>query len=117
MRDKFISTNLDAKEREIAKLCAFGFTTKEIAGMLYTSESTVSHTITRILAKTGLLSKKEFSFMPRLNMLGISDIKDNDTILKVSQKVNSFDKFCNFLISFYENITFFNVFILLYLVF
>lgn len=50
-------------------------------------------------------------------MLGISDIKDNDTILKVSQKVNSFDKFCNFLISFYENITFFNVFILLYLVF
>ena len=63
VRDKVISTNLDAKEREIAKLCAFGFTTKEIAGMLYTSESTVSHTITRILAKTGLLSKKEFSFI------------------------------------------------------
>lgn len=63
VRDKMISTNLDAKEREIAKLCAFGFTTKEIAAMLHTSESTISHAITRITNKTGLLSKKEFSFI------------------------------------------------------
>ncbi|MBQ7323852.1 MAG: hypothetical protein IJW96_04740 [Clostridia bacterium] len=63
VRDKMISTNLDAKDREIAKLCAFGFTTKEIAGMLYTSESTISHAITRISNKTGLLSKKEFAFI------------------------------------------------------
>ena len=63
VRDKMISTNLDAKDREIAKLCAFGFTTKEIAAMLHTSESTISHAITRITNKTGLLSKKEFAFI------------------------------------------------------
>ena len=63
IRDKVISTNLDAKDREIAKLCAFGFTTKEIAAMLHTSESTISHAITRITNKTGLLSKKEFAFI------------------------------------------------------
>ncbi len=63
IRDKVISTNLDAKEREIAKLCAFGFTTKEIASMLHSSESTISHAITRIMNKTGLLSKKEFAFI------------------------------------------------------
>ena len=54
---------LDLSEREIAKLCAFGYTNKEIAAMLHTSESTVSHTITRILNKTGLLNKKEFAFI------------------------------------------------------
>ena len=63
VRDKMVSSNLDAKEREIAKLSAFGFTTKEIAAMLHASESTVSHAITRIFNKTGLLSKKEFAFI------------------------------------------------------
>lgn len=63
VKNKYVATDLEPKEREIAKLCAFGFTTKEIASMLYTSESTVSHTITRILSKTGLLSKKELVFI------------------------------------------------------
>ena len=62
VKDKVIS-NLDAKDREIAKLCAFGFTNKEIASMLYMSESTISHAITRILNKTGLVSKKDFAFI------------------------------------------------------
>ena len=64
MREKVhIATTLDAPDREIAKLCAFGYTNKEIAAMLHTSESTVSHTITRILNKTGLLHKREFAFI------------------------------------------------------
>lgn len=58
-----ITTNLDASDREIAKLCAFGYTNKEIAVLLNTSESTISHAITRILNKTGLLNKKEFAFI------------------------------------------------------
>ena len=58
-----IATSLDATDREIAKLAAFGYTNKEIAGVLHTSESTVSHAITRILNKTGLLNKKEFAFI------------------------------------------------------
>ena len=63
VKNKYVANDLDPKEREIAKLSAFGFTVKEISKMLYTSESTVSHTITRILAKTGLLSKKELAFI------------------------------------------------------
>ena len=54
---------LDTTERQIVKLCAFGYTNREIAAMLYTSESTVSHAITRILNKTGLMNKKEFAFI------------------------------------------------------
>ena len=54
---------LDATERQIVKLCAFGYTNREIATILYISESTVSHAITRILNKTGLMSKKEFTFI------------------------------------------------------
>ena len=63
VRDKFIATNLDSKEREIAKLSAFGFTVKEIAKMLHLSESTVSHNITKIINKTGITNKKEFAFI------------------------------------------------------
>ena len=58
-----VATNLDAAEREIAKLCAFGYTNKEISSMLHTSESTISHAITRILNKTGLINKKEFAYI------------------------------------------------------
>ena len=63
VRDKYVAIHLDAKEREIAKLTAFGFTAKEIARMLYLSESTVNHDITRIVNKAGLTSKKEFAFI------------------------------------------------------
>ena len=58
-----VAPTLDATDREVAKLCAFGYTNKEIALMLHTSESTISHAITRILNKTGLLNKKEFAFI------------------------------------------------------
>lgn len=63
VKEKYVAANLDPREREIAKLSAFGFTAKEIAAMAHTSESTISHTITRILNKTGALSKKEFAFI------------------------------------------------------
>ncbi|MBQ4071150.1 MAG: hypothetical protein IJD51_01880 [Clostridia bacterium] len=56
-------TNLDHEERQIAKLCAFGYTNKEIGAIVHTSESSVSHAITRILNKTGLLSKKELALI------------------------------------------------------
>ena len=58
-----IAANLDSADREIAKLCALGYTNKEIAGILKTSESTISHSITRILNKAGLMNKKEFAFI------------------------------------------------------
>ena len=58
-----IATNLDSSDREIAKMCAFGYTNKEIASMLCISESTVSHSITRILNKTGMLNKRELAFI------------------------------------------------------
>ena len=63
VKEKYIAIALDAKDREIAKLSAFGFTVKEIAAAIHTSESTVSHAITRILNKTGLTSKKDFAFI------------------------------------------------------
>ncbi len=64
VRERFtVAVSLNEDERQIAKLCAFGYTNKQIALMLHTSESTVSHTITRILNKTGLLNKKEFALI------------------------------------------------------
>lgn len=61
MRNKNIATNLSQKEHEVAKLSAFGFSVKEIAAMLYVSESTIKQTIARIINKTGIQDKKEFS--------------------------------------------------------
>ena len=56
-----IAANLESSDRELAKLCAFGYTNKEIATILHISESTVSHSITRLLNKTGLINKKELA--------------------------------------------------------
>ncbi len=63
VKKKYIAITLDSKERELAKLSAFGFTAKEIAAMLHLSESTVNHDITKIINKAGLLSKKELVFI------------------------------------------------------
>ena len=52
---------LDEEERQIAKLCAFNYTNKEIATMMNLTESQVSHAISRILNKTGRLTKKEIA--------------------------------------------------------
>ncbi len=61
VRNRYIATNLTSREREIAKLVAFGFTTKEIAAMIYISESTVKQTVLRVVQKTGVKDRSEFS--------------------------------------------------------
>ena len=59
IRNKAIASNLTPKEHEIAKLSAFGFSTKDIASLLLVSESTVKQTIVRIINKTGIQEKDE----------------------------------------------------------
>ncbi|MBR2336990.1 MAG: response regulator transcription factor [Clostridia bacterium] len=61
VRNRYIATNLLPREREVAKLVAFGFTSKEIANMLYVSESTVKQTVQKIVQKTGVKDRSEFS--------------------------------------------------------
>lgn len=63
VRQKYIATNLTPREREIAKLTAFGFSVKEIAGMLYVSESTIKQTISRTIRKSGIHDKSEFVYI------------------------------------------------------
>ena len=63
VRNKYIATNLTAKEHEIAKLSAFGFSISEIADMLFVSKSTVKQAMARIINKTGIQDKNEFSFI------------------------------------------------------
>lgn len=57
------TTSLTAREREVAKLVAFGYTNKEIASMLYLSESTVKQTVMRVVLKTGASDRSEFVYI------------------------------------------------------
>ena len=59
VRNRYVASDLTSREREIAKLSAFGFTTKEIASMIYLSESTVKQAILRIVQKTGIKDRSE----------------------------------------------------------
>jgi DNA-binding CsgD family transcriptional regulator len=61
VRNRNIAVNLTAREREVAKLVAFGYTSKEIAAMLYIAESTVKQTVLRVVQKTGVKDRSEFS--------------------------------------------------------
>lgn len=63
VRNKYIATNLTPREHEVAKLSAFGFRVSEIANMLHLSHSTIKQTISRVINKTGLTDKSEFSFI------------------------------------------------------
>ena len=63
IRNKYVATNLTSKEREVAKLTAFGMTTSEIAKILNVSDSTVKKTISRIINKTGIQDKSEFAYI------------------------------------------------------
>jgi DNA-binding CsgD family transcriptional regulator len=60
VRNRYVASNLTVREREVAKLAAFGFTTREISGMLYISESTVKQTVLRVVQKTGVSDRSEF---------------------------------------------------------
>ena len=61
VRNKVLACNLTAREREVAKLASFGFTTKEIASTLYIAESTVKQTVLRVVQKTGVKDRSDFS--------------------------------------------------------
>ena len=61
VRNRSIAVNLTTREREIAKLVAFGHTSREISSMLYVSESTVKQTVLRVVQKTGVKDRSEFS--------------------------------------------------------
>ena len=61
VRGRLVASNLSTREREVAKLAAFGFTTKEIAAMLYISESTVKQTVLSAVQKTGIKDRSEFA--------------------------------------------------------
>ena len=61
VRNRAIASNLSPREREVAKLAAFGYTTKDIAAMLFISESTVKQTVLKVVQKTGVKDRTEFS--------------------------------------------------------
>ena len=59
VRNRTVAANLTVREREIAKLSAFGFTIKEIAARLHIAESTVKQTIFNVVQKTGISDRSE----------------------------------------------------------
>lgn len=61
VRNKNLAQTLTAREREVAKLVAFGFGNREIANMLFISESTVKQTVLRIVQKSGVKDRSEFA--------------------------------------------------------
>ena len=63
VKNKYVATNLTSKEHEVAKLTAFGLGVSEISKALHVSESTVKQTIVRVINKTGIQNKNEFSHL------------------------------------------------------
>lgn len=63
VRNRSVVATLTPREREVAKLSAFGFTVHEIASMLHISDSTVKQTIMIVVQKTGVRDKKDFSYI------------------------------------------------------
>ena len=61
VRNRTVASNLTPREREVAKLAAFGFTTREIAARLYITESTVKQTVLKVVQKTGVKDRSEFA--------------------------------------------------------
>ncbi len=61
VKNRYVASNLTHREREIAKLVAFGFSTKDIAVMLHISESTAKQTVLRVVQKTGIKDRSEIS--------------------------------------------------------
>ncbi len=59
---KSISSNLSLREREVARLVAYGFSNLQIAKRLYISEASVKTIIRSIKNKTGAEKKKQFIY-------------------------------------------------------
>ena len=60
IRSRTVAAHLTDRERNIAKLVAFGMTNKRIADKLGISDSTVKSTIQKIMTKTGLTDRADF---------------------------------------------------------
>ena len=65
VREKYSEAvaSLTHEEREIAKLCAFKYTHKQIAQMVNMSESSISHKISDIVGKVSLSDKEELVYI------------------------------------------------------
>ena len=63
VRNRYIAADLTPREHEIAKLSAFGYSTREISAMLHLSDSTVKQTVARVIFKTGIKDKTELSYI------------------------------------------------------
>lgn len=63
LQNRYKATNLTTREREVAKLIAFGFTTRQIAEKLLVTESAIKQTVTKLMQKTGLDNRNEFVYI------------------------------------------------------
>ncbi|MBR2948362.1 MAG: helix-turn-helix domain-containing protein [Lachnospiraceae bacterium] len=63
IKQRMISVNLSPREREVAKLIAFGFTNKKVAKTLGIGESTVKTIVQNIMIKTGLNDRADFALI------------------------------------------------------
>ena len=61
VRNRTVASNLTMREREVAKLSAFGLTVKEIAQRMGVSDSTVKQTMFNVIQKTGIKDRSEFA--------------------------------------------------------
>ena len=61
-RGKNISNALTTREREVAKMAAYGLSNKEIAGRLNISLNTVKQSLRNAMDKTGALRRNELSY-------------------------------------------------------
>ena len=59
--ERRVSAELSQREREVARLVAFGLSNAEIAERLYISKESVKSLITTIRNKTGIVKRIEFS--------------------------------------------------------
>lgn len=60
IRQRMVAANLSDRERQVAKLAAFGMKNQQIAERLGIGASTVKTTVQRIMAKTGLTDRTDF---------------------------------------------------------
>lgn len=60
IRNRNIASNLSAREREVAQLVVFGFTSRQIAKTVGIGETTVKTVVKNIMQKTGLKSREDF---------------------------------------------------------
>lgn len=63
LQNRYRVTNLTTREREVAKLISFGFTTRQIAEKLSVTESAIKQTVTKLMQKTGLDNRNDFVYI------------------------------------------------------